>query len=832
MATVTVQHVFSSPKADGPHTDLLQPSHWNATHAVTVDGVAGTNFAGTNVTGTLNSAGLSLSVAAPGAVSWGAITGTLSNQTDLQAEFNNKANTNHTHSQYLTTALTDPTQFIAASISSNIQYTSAMSNYQSAGAYLTTQTVQTQGTFDSNNLTNYQLTSGTSAITSLAFPTANTTQFAGLGTTTAATNANVTLNVGTNGIALSVSANAGGGGGVAISAGTNSTATGTVQFANSNNVTFGMNTNGVVTASASVAAGGGDGWNPIAAGGSTGNSTQSIVFGNANGVSFSLNGGTITASHNAITSQSVQTQNSVLVNGNSGAITVAGTTTGSQSTAGTDVVLTLNSNGLNLGVPKYITTYVAQTVQPVAFSASGSSSNFSTLQFGNSNGVSFSISNGSVVGTVKTDYQSSNANYLTSQSIQTQNSVLINGNSGAMTVAGTSTGSQSTAGSDIVMTHNSNGLNLGVPKYITTYAAQTVDTNKVGIGNVSTVSTAGSLMTGSAGTNGVTLAVPAFLTTAAGGGGAALSAGTSSQNSGTVIFSNSNGVSFGMNGGTITATVVPGAAAGVAAFANTQTTYTSGTVGLLGAGAVTIASTTGNQFQMSVPAQSVISGNGNVTVGTTGSTIGISAGAAAPTVYFAQPLYPQMALLTNITGSEVSQRMLLFPFQVEGNMTCNEVMWQMSRATSNVDSFGLSVAIYSKNNSSQIGLISSTAQGYTVTNTSANSGVRIWEADTPVTSMSGGEYVLGMMFSAAATISMNHSLMGWATASLLPLGVIHSGAANTTVSANLLAHQIQPFWGRVSTSTNAVPSTIAMSDVQGMGTKAIPMWFAIGQHNG
>ena len=43
--------------------------------------------------------------------------------------------------------------------------------------------------------------------------------------------------------------------------------------------------------------------------------------------------------------------------------------------------------------------------------------------------------------------------------------------------------------------------------------------------------------------------------------GPAISAGTQSTAAGTVVFSNSNGVSFGMNNGTITATVVPGAAA-------------------------------------------------------------------------------------------------------------------------------------------------------------------------------------------------------------------------------------------------------------------------------
>lgn len=65
---------------------------------------------------------------------------------------------------------------------------------------------------------------------------------------------------------------------------------------------------------------------------------------------------------------------------------------------------------------------------------------------------------------------------------------------------------------------------------------------------------------------------------AGGGGGAAISASGNSVSAGTVVFSNSNGVSFGMSGSTITATVTPGAAAGIAAIGAGTQTATSGTV--------------------------------------------------------------------------------------------------------------------------------------------------------------------------------------------------------------------------------------------------------------
>ena len=56
---------------------------------------------------------------------------------------------------------------------------------------------------------------------------------------------------------------------------------------------------------------------------------------------------------------------------------------------------------------------------------------------------------------------------------------------------------------------------------------------------------------------------------------------------------------------TISGPTVGGAQTGISGIANSQTTYTSGTVSLSELGAITIRSTTGNQYQLSVNAQSV-----------------------------------------------------------------------------------------------------------------------------------------------------------------------------------------------------------------------------------
>ena len=79
----------------------------------------------------------------------------------------------------------------------------------------------------------------------------------------------------------------------------------------------------------------------------------------------------------------------------------------------------------------------------------------------------------------------------------------------------------------------------------------------------------------------------------AAGGGAAISAGAASQNTGTVIFSNANSVSFGLNNGTLTASVLAGAAAGIGAIQASNTTYTSGTVIFSNANGLTFGSTAG-----------------------------------------------------------------------------------------------------------------------------------------------------------------------------------------------------------------------------------------------
>ena len=81
--------------------------------------------------------------------------------------------------------------------------------------------------------------------------------------------------------------------------------------------------------------------------------------------------------------------------------------------------------------------------------------------------------------------------------------------------------------------------------------------------------------------------------------------GTAANSLSALSFANSNGITWGLSSGTITASMSGGGGAqtGISGIANSETTYTSGTVSFSELGAITIRSTTGQQFQFSVNPQ-------------------------------------------------------------------------------------------------------------------------------------------------------------------------------------------------------------------------------------
>jgi hypothetical protein len=251
-----------------------------------------------------------------------------------------------------------------------------------------------------------------------------------------------------------------------------------------------------------------------------------MVFSNSNGVSFGLNGSTVTASHNGITTQTVQSAirgfgavNAGNTAGNTGLSTgvdwiLAGSNnvTVSQSTApggpntlwisgqaaqtgvsGVQVsdatftngtVAFRNANGISFGssgANGVSASYTVPTITNSSWTVSdvNSSATVGRLAFTNLNGVTLSLSTGAagnhtIVGShnaVTTARASNDAvglNTAQTNVTWTVNSAGVSLNAGGY--AGTGFTSTTTTGAAVVGTHNTAGLSLGVPAFLTTAA--------------------------------------------------------------------------------------------------------------------------------------------------------------------------------------------------------------------------------------------------------------------------------------------------------------------------------------------------------------------------
>jgi hypothetical protein len=275
---------------------------------------------------------------------------------------------------------------------------------------------------------------------------------------------------------------------------------------------------------------------PVAASANNGSfNFSTLSFSNANGVSFGTSAGSaLTASVNTSyrASNDAVGLNTALTAGplawtvNSSGISLnaasaAGTTSGF---AGNQISgsMTFNTAGLNLSLnhPAWLSSQSNQ-----AFSAAGGSSAFQTLVFTNSNGVSWTNTNGSVAASVKTDY------------------------------AGTGTGLNLTnvAGT---LSINTAGVSLSLNNTDDHFSAWSLVGNTSNANSYS-LSTEGALVL--EGGPNITLSGNSNTIVISGGGGVVnqtgpnIAAGGATVTSGTVVFSNSNNITFGLNNSTLTA---------------------------------------------------------------------------------------------------------------------------------------------------------------------------------------------------------------------------------------------------------------------------------------
>jgi hypothetical protein len=220
----------------------------------------------------------------------------------------------------------------------------------------------------------------------------------------------------------------------------------------------------------------------------------------------------------------------------------------SQSTTGTDIVGTLNTSGLNLGVPKWLTTAAVST--HIHGNVSLSLTNLSGTYSSASDGLTLSMTGYPATSFVNvsnyTPAYFSNSNGVTFGSSINGVSTTVTANMGIGSVyMADSLGSNITWGSSAT----------GSSTYI--YATAGGGTGAYAGQGFTTTATAGTAVVGTLNASGLKLGVPAFLTTAGTGGAANLtvSASNTSATLDKIVFSNSNNVSFGLSGSTLTASI-------------------------------------------------------------------------------------------------------------------------------------------------------------------------------------------------------------------------------------------------------------------------------------
>lgn len=602
-----------------------------------------------------------------------------------------------------------------------------------------------------------------------------------------------------------------------ISAGTQLAGTNTtVVFSNSNNVSFGMTNNSIVTASASMA----QSTQPVAISGSNGSfSFSTVTFGNLNGMSFYTSNGSMVGSY------TVPTQ-TAFVFSNSNGVTFG--TNGSTVTA--------SHNGLT-----------SQSNQAV--SGSNGSFAFQTVTFGNLNGVSFYTSNGSLV-----------ASYtVPTQSVQTQNMVSVNGSTGNISLATGSSLSSSSNGSTITFGLASNittALQSANANYLTSQSNQafsasggssTFQTLNFANSNGLTFSNSNGSVIGSYTVPTVTQYLSATNTTFNGtnasgsltlntnglrvdvsvnpGGGATpvASASNGSFSFTTLGFSNANNVTFGTSAGSIiTASVAaPGAAAENNAVnllgANTagNTTATGSTIGWSGQN-ITLSGTNGSQVVISAPATSSLSATGQVSISTNGSTISIGVPQDLTLSYF----NPQDAYL-QVTGQQGQGTLHIQPMQAP-NVQFDRLMMPIVNTNSSNSSGSHTLSfwagIYTRNDSTLSMLYSaSTSTAVTHSGTAGSyslmSGMRLLSMGFTQT-LTAGQYWMGILSrttSGGANGSYSQMLASQVNSSFFGL---FGQSVNST-------YQYTRGLGTYSATTNEMPASVAFSQIRGASNSLV-----------
>lgn len=587
---------------------------------------------------------------------------------------------------------------------------------------------------------------------------------------------NVTLS-GTDGSVV-FSAGAGGGGGVALSAGANSVSNGTV------------------------------------------------VFSNSNGLSFGLNGSTVTASHNGLTTQTVQTQSNI-----------AGISAGANS-VGTGTVVFSNSHNLSFGLNGQTVTGSAsysQSTAPGAIAAGTQTATSGTIVFSDSNGISFGLSGSTRV--------TASHNGLTSQS--NQNVTAANGGFAFQTLSfsnangvsfGTSAGSAIT-GSVAAQSNQTVGMYaLGntTQNSSTTLDARTLSLN--GLGGVTVGYSNGSIQISGAQTvaqTNQTLGMYAVSNTTG-------QSSSSTFDARTLSFHGAGIASVGYSGGSVVISVPAGGGAGDGVVslgmstegntAGTTGTVSSGRYIMVGSGPISLSqSLNGQSGTLSIlgPATSSLSATGQVSISVNGSTISIG----VPNPYTKSGYHPYADNVGVIM--QPGQGTLQFdPMYLGEAVQYDRLVFGLNNTNSSNSSgshtLSFWVGIYTRN-ASTLSLLQSTSSSTALTHSgtagsySLYSGLRLFTIPQTST-LTQGEYWLGFVSrttSGGANGSYSNLGCSWVNSNFLG----HFGSSHNTT------YQLTLGQGVYSATTSGMPGSVGFTQIRGsdsMALRAVKVMFASG----
>ncbi len=626
----------------------------------------------------------------------------------------------------------------------------------------------------------------------------NSTQFAGIGTTFAGTNASASMTLNSAGLNLEISAAAGGSGastgGIYVAGNTTGQSTSSTYPQSSLNISL-----------AGILSGGWSGNTLIlSAPGTTqlalsayavSNTTQStsgtiagsaLSFAGAGAVSVGISNGSVVISGGAggggntlslyalgnTTQNSSATLNQSALSFNAIGALTWGYSNGSiqvsappiSSISGTGIVsVFVNGSTISIGANALTAYAVSNTTQGTSGTVNGTA-----LSFAGAGGVSVGVSNGSVV---------------------------ISGGAGG----GVSTGGFYALGN--TTQSSSSTLNLSALSFN-------------GLGGMTIGYSNGSIQMSAPGSAATTAAYYFQGNTI----------GQSSSSTGldqSLSISAAGIISGGWSAGTIVLSATQLSTLGLYAVGNTtqnsSTSLAQNTVSFNGLGALTVGFSNGS-VQLSAPAVSSISGTGLVSIVTNGSTISI--GAAIPQLSFFQPLGPvqNTTLTQNGAGSvQVYPAIAAFPFSASRADIMASVSLSALALSTEAQTLSLYVGLYSLNGST-LSLASSGSQSYAWSNLSGNSsaslsGLRRFSAPININYTGGFDLFVAVMtnttFANTNGISLSNVVVPLGPGPQLQ-GLIGQTQANSM--------QFIPGQGFFSATSAGLPASIGLSQILGAGS--------------